>query len=166
MASPLSLASGTYSESPTIFLYTFEITKKGEITNCHFHQPTLLTSQSLSAGNVPRQVILHLIVLVFEFDVVTLAREFVEDWLTKRGQDASLEDATAYEDSHVCYSVIIGQTVVYSPKIVPSLSTLRVSEVRPNTLGSWSLPSTEPLTSRYRMSITLSLVHSRLTIYN
>ena len=49
--------------------------------------------------------------------------------------------------------------------LVPSLSTLRVSEVRPNTLASWILPSTKRLTSCYRTSITLSLVHSRLTIH-
>ena len=47
-----------------------------------------------------------------------------------------------------------------------TLSALRVSEARPNTLAFWSLPSTEPLTSRYCASIPLPLVHSRLTIHN
>ena len=51
------------------------------------------------------------------------------------------------------------------PEIVPYLSTLRVSEARPNTLASWSLPSTEPLSSRYRTSIMSSFVHCKLTIH-
>ena len=51
------------------------------------------------------------------------------------------------------------------PGIVPSLSTLRVSEARPNKLASWSLPSTKGLTSRYRASIPLPLIHCRFTIH-
>ena len=49
--------------------------------------------------------------------------------------------------------------------LVHSLLNLRVSEARPNTLASWILPSTKRLTSCYRTSITLSLVHSRITIH-
>ena len=49
------------------------------------------------------------------------------------------------------------------PTAGPSLSTLRV--IGPNTPASWSLPSTKPLTSRYRTSITSSPVHSGLTIH-
>ena len=69
----------------------------------------LFTPQSLSpsAGYVPPQVILLLAVSALKFDVVTLAREFIEDWLTKRGQDASLEDATAYEKIIEVYSLHI-----------------------------------------------------------
>lgn len=67
----------------------------------------LFTPQSLSpsVGYVPPQVILLLAVSALKFDVVTLAREFIEDWLTKRGQDASLEDATAYEKIIEVYSL-------------------------------------------------------------
>jgi hypothetical protein len=37
--------------------------------------------------------------------VITLAREFIEDWLTKRGQDVNLEDAAAYEKIIEVYSL-------------------------------------------------------------
>ena len=60
----------------------------------------LFTPQSLSepsARYVPPQVILLLAVSALKFDVTTLAREIIEDWLTKRSQDDGLEDAGAYE---------------------------------------------------------------------
>ena len=59
----------------------------------------LFTPQSLSpsAGYVPPQVILLLAVSALKFDVTSLAREIIEDWLTKRSQDDGLEDAGAYE---------------------------------------------------------------------
>lgn len=67
----------------------------------------LFTPQSLSpsAGYVPPQVILLLAVSALKFGVVTLAREIIEDWLAKRGQDDSLEDALAYEKIMEVYSL-------------------------------------------------------------
>ena len=58
----------------------------------------LFTLQSLSpsAGYVFTPLTLLLVVSTVKFDVVTLAREFIEDWLTKRGQDASMEATTVY----------------------------------------------------------------------
>ena len=67
----------------------------------------LFTPQSLpaSAGYVPPQVILLLAVSALKFDVITLAREIIEDWLTKRGLDEGLEDAAAYEKIIEVYSL-------------------------------------------------------------
>ena len=69
--------------------------------------PTPQSLSSPSAGYVPPQVILLLVVSAVKFDLVTLAQEFTEDWLTKRGQDVSLEDTTAYEKVIEVYSLYV-----------------------------------------------------------
>ena len=64
-----------------------------QLSPTDFVHPQLL---SPLAGSVPPQVIQHIVASALKFDVVTLAREFIEDWLTKRGQDASMEATTVY----------------------------------------------------------------------
>ena len=140
-----------------LFLYTFEITQKPTaLSPTDFAHPAIAIGGLRAPASHPTSA--------FKFDVITLMREFLEGWLTKRGQDASLEDVTR---PHMRIPICNHWTdsCLTLPKIVPSLSTLRVSEARPNTLASWSLPSTEPLTSRYRTSIMSFLVHCRLIIH-
>lgn len=99
----ITLAITLYSSTPSKSLKRentqLQLSPTNFVQSLHTRSLRLFTPQSLSpsAGYVPPQVILVLAVSALKFDVVTLAREFIEDWLTKRGLDPSLEDATAYE---------------------------------------------------------------------
>jgi hypothetical protein len=99
----ITLATTLYSSTPSKSLKKenneLQLPPNDFVQSLRTRSLRLFTPQSLSpsAGYVPPQVILLLAVSALKFDATTLAREIIEDWLTKRGQDDGLEDAAAYE---------------------------------------------------------------------
>ena len=94
-----TLYSSTHSKSLKKENVELQLPPNDFVQSLRTRSLRLFTPQSLSpsAGYVPPQVILILAVSALKFDAITLAREIIEDWLTKRGQDESLCDAAAYE---------------------------------------------------------------------
>jgi len=109
----ITLATTLYSSKPSKSLKRenkeLQLSPNDFVQSLRTRSLHLFTPQSLSpsAGYVPPQVILLLALSALKFDVVTLAREFIEDWLTKRGQEDGLEDAAAYEKIIEVYSLHI-----------------------------------------------------------
>jgi hypothetical protein len=99
----ITLATTFYSSNPL----QLQLPPDEFVQSLRTRSLRLFTPQSLppSAEYVPPQIILLLAVSALKFNVVTLAREIIEDWLTRRAHDAALADAAAYEKIIEVYSL-------------------------------------------------------------